>query len=168
MPKWSVVLFFWYVCVLHIFLYFHFSLWLHIYVVLFCCIVVFSCVFFVVLPVSFCSAVLCLILPSHVLLSRFGLALSAFNLSYDFLFCSCRYRLPLCVAFSLRFLRIVFCRSLLLSRFSALRVSPAETRLTVYRRLSIWMFCGQAAIGCMLYESLGQKTGRRFIARITL
>ena len=110
-----------------------------------CFVVLLSChVFFVVLPVSFCSdftllPVLCLILPSHVLPSRFGLAPSAFNLSYDVLFCSCRYRLPLCVAFSLRFLRVVFCRSLLLSRFSALRVSPAETRLTVYRRLSIWL-----------------------------
>ena len=103
-------------------------------------IVLLSCfLFFAVLPVSFCSdftllPVLCLILPSHVLPSRFGLAPSVFNLSYDVLFCSCRYRLPLCVAFSLR---VVFCRSLLLSRFSALRVSPAETRLTVYRRLSI-------------------------------
>ena len=73
---------------------------------LFCFVVLLSChVFFVVLPVSFCSdftllPVLCLILPSHVLPSRFGLAPSVFNLSYDVLFCSCRYRLPLCVAFS--------------------------------------------------------------------
>ena len=40
------------------------------------------------------------------------------------------------VAFS-PFLRVVFCKSFFLSRCSALRVSPAETRLTVYRRLSI-------------------------------
>ena len=108
-----------------------------------CYVVLLSCLLpFVVLPVSFCSdftllPVLCLILPSHVLPSRFGVAPSGFNLSSDVLFCSCRFGLPLCVAFSLRFLRVIFCRSLLLSRFSALRVSPAETRLTVYRRLSI-------------------------------
>ena len=41
------------------------------------------------------------------------------------------------VVFSPRFLRVVFCKSFFLSRRSALRVSPAETRLTVYRRLSI-------------------------------
>ena len=115
-------------------------------------------VFFVVLPVSFCSdfallPVLCLILSSHVLQSRFGLAPSAFNLSYDVLFCSCRYRLPLCVAFSFRFLRVVFCRSLLLSRFSALRVSPAETRLTVYRRLSMAGCKLQAANMCWKHVS---------------
>ena len=44
------------------------------------------------------------------------------------------------VVFSPRFLRVVFCKSFFLSRRSALRVSPAETRLTVYRRLSITLF----------------------------
>jgi len=34
-----------------------------------------------------------------------------------------------------------FCKSLLLSRRSALRVSPMETRLTVHRRLSILHLC---------------------------
>ena len=118
-----------------------------------CVVVLLSChVFFVVLPVSFCSdftllPVLCLILPSHVPSSRFGLAPSAFNLSYDVFFCSCRYRLPLCVAFSLRFLRVVFCNFLLLSRRSALRVSLAETRLTVYRRLSILLRSDRSSSG---------------------
>ena len=125
-----------------------------------CFVVLLSChVFFVVLPVSFRSdftllPVLCLILPSHVLPSRFGLAPSAFNLSYDVLFCSCRYWLPLCVAFSLRFLRVVFCRSLVLSRFSALRVSPAETRLTVYRRLSIQLRSDRPSSGARNIDNL--------------
>ena len=133
------------------FLCFHFSLWLHIHVILLCCIVVLSCVL--------CSSA-CFVLQwfhpsarflSHPTFSRSPVSFwpgpSAFNLSYDVLFCSCRYRLPLCVAFSFRFLRVVYCRSLLLSRFSALRVSPAETRLTVYRRLSILLRSNRASSG---------------------
>ena len=110
-----------------------------------CCLVLLYCCL-VMCFLQFCLFRFALISPfcpfsvSSYLLTFFRLvlaALSAFNLSYEVLFCSCRYRLPLCVTFSLRFLRVVFCRSLFLSRFSALRVSPAETRLTVYRRLSI-------------------------------
>ena len=108
-----------------------------------CYIVLLSCFLsFVVLPVSFYSdftllPVLCLIrAPSQS--SRLVFAWPRLALICHVLFCSCRFRLPLRVAFSLRFLRVVFCKSLLLSRRSALRVSPAETRLTVYRRLSIY------------------------------
>ena len=123
------------------FLCFHFSLWLHIHVVVLYCIVVLSSVL--------CSSA-CFVLqwfhpsarslshPRSLLTSsRLVLVWPRLALICHVLFCSCRFRLPLRVAFSLRFLRVVFCKSLLLSRRSALRVSPAETRLTVYRRLSI-------------------------------
>ena len=107
-----------------------------------CYIALLSCLLpFVVLPVPFYSdftllPVLCLIrAPSQS--SRLVLAWPRLALSCHVLFCSCRFRLPLRVAFSFVSLESFFCKSLLLSRRSALRVSPAETRLTVYRRLSI-------------------------------
>ena len=102
------------------FLCFHFSLWLHINVVVLFCIVV-------LFPVLCGSA--CFVLqwfhPSARSLShpRFLLTSSCLVLVWPrlalichVLFCSCRFRLPLRVAFSFCFLRIVFCKSLLLSR----------------------------------------------------
>ena len=122
------------------FLSFHCSLWLLILVVVLYCIVV----LFSVLCTSVCfvsqwhpsgrslSHPRCLLTSSRLVLAWPRLALIC-----HVLFCSCRFRLPLRVAFSFRFLRVVFCKSLVLSRCSALRVFPAETRLTVYRRLRV-------------------------------
>ena len=106
-----------------------------------CYIVLLSCLlFFVVLLVLFYSDfVLSSFSVSSALptSSRLVLAWPRLALVCHVLFRSCRFRLLLRVAFLFRFLPVVFCKSLLLSRRSALRVSPAETRLTVYRRLSI-------------------------------
>ena len=78
-----------------------------------CYIVLLSCFLsFVVLPVSFYSdftllPVLCLIrAPSQS--SRLVFAWPRLALICHVLFCSCRFRLPLRVAFSLCFLRVVF------------------------------------------------------------
>ena len=70
-----------------------------------------------------------------ILPSRFCVAPSGFNLSCLVLLLS----IGCLFALLFRFVSFesFFCKSLLLSRRSALRVSPAETRLTVYRRLSI-------------------------------
>ena len=81
-----------------------------------CYIVLLSCFLsFVVLPVSFYSdftllPVLCLIrAPSQS--SRLVFAWPRLALICHVLFCSCRFRLPLRVAFLFRFLRVVFCKS---------------------------------------------------------
>ena len=118
-----------------------------------CYIVLLSCLLlFVVLPVSFYSdftllPVLCLIrAPSQS--SCLVFAWPRLALICRVLFCSCRFWLPLRVAFSFVSFESFFCESLLLSRRSALRVSPAETRLTVYRRLSIQLssFCVSSTV----------------------
>ena len=119
------------VCVPRSFLCFHFRLWLYMFEIVSCCIVVLFSVL--------CSSA-CFVLQWSHFSARFLshprtlLTSSRLALICHVLFCSCRFRLPLRVAFSLCFLRVVFCKSLLLSRRSALRVSPAETSLTVYRR----------------------------------
>ena len=93
------------------FLRFHFSLWMF---VLSCYVELLSCLlFFVVLPVSFCND---LSHPRSLLTSfRLVLVWSRLALICHVLFCSCRFRLLLRVAFSFRFLRVVFCKSVVLS-----------------------------------------------------
>ena len=94
---------------------FQFSLWLYILVVVLYCIVV----LFSVLCSSACfvsqwfhpsgrslSHPRCLLTSSRLVLAWPRLALICYVL-----FCSCRFRLPLRVAFSVRFLRVVFCKS---------------------------------------------------------
>ena len=108
-----------FVCAWLAFLCFHFSLWLHVHVVLFCCIVVLS---------SFLCSSACFVLqwfhPCARSLSHLRFFLTFFCLVFVWprlalichvLFCSCRFRLLLCVAFSFRFFRVVFCESLVLS-----------------------------------------------------
>ena len=98
---------------------FLFSLWLHIHVVLLCCIVVLSSV----LRSSACFVLLwfhpsarSLSHPRSLLTSfRLVLAWPRLALIYHVLFCSCRFRLLLRVAFSFHFLGVVFCKSLVLS-----------------------------------------------------
>ena len=151
LSKWSVVLFSdMFVCCAAS-LCFHFLFVITLFEVALCCIVVLSSVL--------CSSA-CFVLqwffPSARSLSHPYFLLTSFRLVLAWpclalicyvLFCSCRFRLLLRVAFSLRFLRVVFCKSLLLSRRSALRVSPAETRLTVYRRLSILLCSDRPSSG---------------------
>ena len=99
------------------FLCFHFSLWIFM---LSCYIVLLSCS-------VLCSSA-CFVLqwfhPSANSLSHPRSLLTSFRLVWVWprlalichvLFCSCRFRLLLRVAFSLRFLRVVFCKSLVLS-----------------------------------------------------
>ena len=95
-----------------------------------CYIVLLSCLLsVVVLPASFRN--------DFMLLSRFGLIPSGFNLSCLVLLLLGR----LLALLFFRFLRIVFCKSLVLSRRSALRVFPSKTRLTVHRRLFMRLHC---------------------------
>ena len=107
-----------------------------------CFVVLLSChVFFVVLPVSF--AVISPFCPFSV--SSYLLTFSRLVLAWPRLFLiyhmmSYFALVDIGCLFALLFRSVSFqsfCRSLLLSRFSALRVSPAETRLTVYRRLTM-------------------------------
>ena len=94
---------------------FQFSLWLYILVVVLYCIVVLSSV----LCSSACfvsqwfhpsgrslSHPRCLLTSFRLVLAWSRLALISYAL-----FCSCRFRLPLRVAFLFRFLRVVFCKS---------------------------------------------------------
>ena len=104
-----------------------------------CNIILLSCVlFFVILLLSFHNdftllPVLCFIrAPFSRLPSSFGLAPSGFNLSCLVLFLSISAASSRC--FFAPFASSRFCKSHLLSSRSALRVLPAEARLTVYRR----------------------------------
>ena len=95
-----------------------------------------SVLFFFVILVFLVLSCLCFQPASaRLVLACPRLALSCHVLSC----CSCRFWLPF--LFMLLFCSVSFalclCKFLLLSRCSALRVFPAETRLTVYRRLSI-------------------------------
>ena len=97
------------------FLCFHFSLWLHInVVVLFCIVILFPVLCGSARFVSqwFHSSGRSLSHPRCLLTSfRLVLAWSRLALISYALFCSCRFRLPLRVAFLFRFLRVVFCKS---------------------------------------------------------
>ena len=119
LPKWSMVRLF-LICLCAAQLFCPFTLVCDCIFLLSCCIVLY-CI--VVLSAVLCSSA-CFVLqwfhPSGRSLSyprclltssRLVLAWPRLALICHVLFCSCRFRLPLRVAFLLRFLRVVFCKS---------------------------------------------------------
>ena len=141
---------------------FQFSLWLYVLVVVLYCIVVLSSVL--------CSSV-CFVSqwfhPSGRSLSHPRCLLTSFRLVLAWsrlalicyaLFCSCRFRLPLRVAFLFRFLRVVFCKSFFFHA-ALLYESP--------RRKPGWRFTAGSPF-CIFYIKIAVNCQFGFQVRVCL